>query len=297
MDLSAIEFENLIFDLVVVSGMVNVSWRTPGADGGRDIEGIFYEMDVSGTSRIRKWYVECKRYSQSVDWPTIYKKIAHADSHQADFLLLCTTSTFSPAAITEVERWNSQRRPLLIRLWPKHELENQLKRHPDLLLKYGLGPRTATPGKSLLAVALALSKSVSSHYSRQIFSNQSPDLMLQASQAFADLLSVRMDQLEREGGISPIFVTSTTNYVDGCDFSDQAIDVDAVGLRAFVAYLTALSRKRLKVEVQGPYSCRVAGISVERIVWKYRSVFDAIAIWADFEFAVADGVITIKQRV
>jgi hypothetical protein len=35
--LTPTEFENLVFDLLISRGMVNVAWRTPGADGGRDI--------------------------------------------------------------------------------------------------------------------------------------------------------------------------------------------------------------------------------------------------------------------
>src|SRR5258706_16433701 len=91
-ELTPLEFENLIFDLMTSRGMSNVVWRTPGADGGRDIEGQTTELDLSGTAVSRKWYVECKRYATSVDWPTIYPKLSYADSHHADFLLLCTTS-------------------------------------------------------------------------------------------------------------------------------------------------------------------------------------------------------------
>lgn len=129
--LAPTDFENLIFDLLVLGGMKNVNWRTPGADGGRDIEGFTAELDLSGRQQIKKWFVECKRYARSVDWPTIYHKIAYADSNQADVLLMCTTSSFSPAAITEVDKWNNSRRAMSVRLWPRHELEIQLKHYPD----------------------------------------------------------------------------------------------------------------------------------------------------------------------
>src|SRR5882762_11897463 len=103
LNLTPTEFENLIFDLMVTRGMTNVQWRTPGADGGRDIEAATTELDFSGAQVIRKWFIECKRYEKSVDWPTIYSKISYAESHQVDFLLLCTTATFSPAAINRVD--------------------------------------------------------------------------------------------------------------------------------------------------------------------------------------------------
>jgi hypothetical protein len=40
-DLSPRQFENVVYDLVSAAGLRNAVWRTPGADGGRDIEGDF----------------------------------------------------------------------------------------------------------------------------------------------------------------------------------------------------------------------------------------------------------------
>jgi restriction endonuclease Mrr len=64
-------FENLVFDLVQIIGLENVVWRTPGADGGRDIEGDMEVRDMSGGLVLQKWFVECKRYRASIDWPTV----------------------------------------------------------------------------------------------------------------------------------------------------------------------------------------------------------------------------------
>ena len=74
------QFENLVYDLVTSAGLRNAVWRTPGSDGGRDIEGEMATTDFSGFHTITKWYVECKRYAASVDWPTVWEKIAYADS-------------------------------------------------------------------------------------------------------------------------------------------------------------------------------------------------------------------------
>lgn len=57
-DLSPTEFENLIYDLMVAKGMVNVVWRTPGADGGRDIEADSIHRDISDALGFSKWYIE-----------------------------------------------------------------------------------------------------------------------------------------------------------------------------------------------------------------------------------------------
>ena len=110
LDLSSTEFENLIFDLVKIKGAENVSWRTPGADGGRDIDSYIYETDFSGVVHPKKWYIECKRYASSVDWPTIYSKLAYAVSNNADYLLMCSTSKYTPIALNEVEKHNELHR-------------------------------------------------------------------------------------------------------------------------------------------------------------------------------------------
>lgn len=142
-------FENFTFDLLVEKGMQNVSWRTPGADGGRDIEGDFFRADISGSSYLERWYIECKRYNSSVDWPTIFGKLSYAESNGADFLLMCTTSCFTPNAITEVSKWNVRRGSAKVRLWPGHEIEHQVKPFRDLQTKYGLLPSLTSQGDKL----------------------------------------------------------------------------------------------------------------------------------------------------
>src|SRR5689334_4421657 len=94
--LSPGQFENLTFDCMKAAGLKNVVWRTPGADGGRDIEGYAFDRDLSGQDVVQKWYVECKLYSSSLDWPTIWNKISYADAQGADFLLVVTNSNPSP---------------------------------------------------------------------------------------------------------------------------------------------------------------------------------------------------------
>jgi len=300
LNLTPTEFENLIFDLMVTRGMTNVQWRTPGADGGRDIEAATTELDFSGAQVIRKWFIECKRYEKSVDWPTIYSKISYADSHQVDFLLLCTTATFSPAAISRVDAWNSSHRTVSIRLWPKHELDLQFQQHPDLLLKYRLANTPSTPGRSILTLALALSKTVSSHYSRLVFEDRKPDLMLQAAQSFSHLLTRRMDDLEREGAIMPTFPQGLKGKqpLAGCKFLVDTLTVDETGLIAFVAYLAALANKTIDIhEEADPSSCRLTSTArLSDILSRYGTTFGAIATWADFEFHVTTSHIRIQQR-
>jgi hypothetical protein len=102
------EFENFAYDLLLLSGMRNLVWRTPGADGGRDLEGEFSTIDFSGDHATQRWYIECKRYKSAIDWPTVHEKLAIAENHRADFLLFVTTSNFSSPCRDEVDRRNKR---------------------------------------------------------------------------------------------------------------------------------------------------------------------------------------------
>lgn len=136
--LSPIEFENLTFDLVQLLGLKNCVWRTPGSDGGRDIQGDFLNSDFSNSIRVEKWYIECKRYDKTIDWATIWKKIAFADVHEADLLLFITTSEISPQAKSEIDQWNQSHRFPIVRFWDIHSLIRNLNAFPVLLIKYRL---------------------------------------------------------------------------------------------------------------------------------------------------------------
>ena len=292
------EFENLLFDLAMSIGMRNVAWRTPGADGGRDIEGETTDVDFAGFSVVRKWYIECKRYARSVDWPTIYSKIPYADNHRANYLLLATTSQFSPAAITEVNRWNCAGRAPIIRLWPRHEIEMRLKQFPDLRLKYGFIDAFDGPGRTIVTLALALSKTVSSHHSKLVFRGADADPMLEASQAIADLLSIRMQDIERAGRIRPSFPVSTRHVATNCTFTKDTVDIDGPGLRAVLTYLVALTQKTLRVEVVDPRYCRIMdGTSLKDVLVRYWDVFIAISVWSDLELDVGPNYIGLRQRL
>src|ERR1700688_1987008 len=103
------EFENLSYDILFLSGVQNLRWRTPSADGGRDLEGDLPVVDFSGETVRQRWYIECKRYSRSLNWPIVYEKLTIAINHTADYLLFITTSNFSPQCRDEVQRHNEKR--------------------------------------------------------------------------------------------------------------------------------------------------------------------------------------------
>jgi hypothetical protein len=198
--LTPIEFENLTFDLLQELGLENLVWRTPGADGGRDIEGDLPVRDLSGSLVHQRWFVECKRYRGAIDWPTVWNKAAFAQNNDADFLLLMTTSTPSPPCETEITKWNAHKRQPIIRAWRGYQLQRILSRFPAIRLKYGLLSPTDDKGASFVSLAIDLAKFIQSAYAVSEMRQDNP-VPLQAAAAVAELLSARMQDFETVGKI------------------------------------------------------------------------------------------------
>ena len=70
--LSAVEFEEFCFDLLHALGFINIDWRkgTPlkssPAHSGRDIVAHEERIDVDGSKRHEKWFVDCKHCKKAV---------------------------------------------------------------------------------------------------------------------------------------------------------------------------------------------------------------------------------------
>jgi Restriction endonuclease len=167
LQLSPTLFEQLVYDLTVLSGLTNVTWRTPGSDGGRDIEGEYQATDFSGILRLERWYVECKRYTAAIDWPTVHNKIAHASAFGADYLLICTTSTLSPSCKDALSAYTRQHERPRVRAWEGPEMELRVQREAALLLKYGLGGDRRDVDSALAPVNDIVAKLVHVAYGEQ----------------------------------------------------------------------------------------------------------------------------------
>jgi hypothetical protein len=183
------DFENLAFDLLQSAGMRNMVWRTPGADGGRDIEGQCVFNDLSGAITVQKWYVECKRYSSPVDWPTLWGKIAYADNQEADFLLLVTNSNPSPQCETQLSAWNAQRRRVQVRVWRGYEIANILDGYPAVATKYGLRDKPAPIDVEFLPLFIEVTKVAQASYTA-LELNADPGPGLEVAASLTELISL-----------------------------------------------------------------------------------------------------------
>jgi hypothetical protein len=194
--LTPLQFENLTFDLLIRAGWRNVVWRTPGADGGRDIEADAVFVDPSEHLTSEHWYIECKHYSSSIDWPTLHPKLAYAINHEADFLLLVTTATLSPRCAEEVALHEQRKAPPRIRVWDGPHLEHLVPRYPLVMVKFGLSTTPNTDAAmGLLPFVLEVSKVVQSAYGNAIVRDAS-DSSLELCAALLELASARLEHPE-----------------------------------------------------------------------------------------------------
>jgi Restriction endonuclease len=182
----------------VLCGLRNAIWRTPGADAGRDIEGEFLAYDLSESVSLQRWYIECKRYSKTLDWPTAHNKLPYAINHRADFLLFVTTGHLSPRCREEISSHNAIGNRPLMRVWDSPKLENIVRRYPLLLFKYRLDSNIERLLPSVLPLVQIASKAIQTSYGHAT-SAGSPDPALESAAALVDLLAARL----AEGQILP----------------------------------------------------------------------------------------------
>lgn len=296
--LTPTQFENLIFDLMVLRGMSNVHWRTPGADGGRDIEGETSVVDFSGYQRTEKWFVECKNYSSAIGWPLVYEKIAHADAAAADVLLMCTQSTFSPTAISRAQEWNNRQGSVKVRLWPRHDLELRLGEHPDLQIKYGISANNHQSGSSITRLVLTIYKALTSYDANREYASRPAERMFEAALEISSLVHKKMEDIELRGKVSSSELKSEDN-----DFVQIKVDgycrLDRHGVKAYAHLLAALSSSKVTVQSDGKDKCVVhsdGSHNLTDVIRRHSGSFNSICFWSNFDASVMDGEIKLVQR-
>ena len=197
-DLSPREFENLVFDCAKAIGISNLVWRTPGADGGRDMEGLVYTRDISGHQKTDIWYVECKRYNTSIDWPTVWKKIAYADVLDADVFFLVTNNNPSPKCESKIQEWNAKKKKPIIRVWRGYDFPSFLRSQPSISASYGLAPNLSPAQGQLISLSDLILRITHSAYAACIFDHD-PLPALETASALSELLHHRLADFQSFG--------------------------------------------------------------------------------------------------
>lgn len=246
-DLSPVEFENMTYDLLQCVGLINLVWRTPGQDGGRDIEGLHSIRDLSGYVSIERWYVECKRYSSAIDWPTVWQKVSYAHNAGADYLLVVTNSNPSPNCESQITAWNNSEKSPKIRFWRGYEISGLLKLHKKVAVKYEMEFLGEAKG-SFVSVSEVMRGLVLSAYAFSEI-NDFNNPALEVAAAIAELIAVRMRNLDEYGRMAFSRVNSEGSFYDWIDCDDEIDFLDEFGFRAIVAlfrYTTRSGRVRVK---------------------------------------------------
>jgi hypothetical protein len=230
------QFENLTYDILLLSGVQNLRWRTPSADGGRDLEGEVIHVDFSGETVRQRWYIECKRYAKAINWPTVYEKLTVAMNHQADYLLLVTTANVSVPCRDEIQRHN-ERRGVQIRIWPFYYLEQLLTIHGQVSVKYGLAKSPQSLHVDFEKIIQELTKLAQATYAAVQFDQKSVD-KVELIAAFTELILARTEDTRKHGRfISHRFVPNRDTF-DWCKPNPlPAASFDASSLRAALAVI------------------------------------------------------------
>lgn len=240
-DLSAHEFENLTYDILRLSGFENLTWRTPGADGGRDIDGIVFITDASGQRDTQRWYVECKRYDSSISWPILWQKLAYADVKKADFLLLSTNSNPSPQCETQIAEWNRTARSPRVRVWRSYDLDHLIRLHGVVALKYGLREPTSAFDYDFGGLSELLTKTVQASYVANSLGLES-NRALEAAAAISELLTLRIKQVKHLGRFPSAAEDFEDSLYPWVAIGGELAGFDPASLRAVCAFLRFAAR-------------------------------------------------------
>lgn len=145
------DFEELIYDLLIAVGMVNVKWRRGSgqggatADQGRDIIAQELRRSVDGSEFLDTWFVQCKHYVKGVPPEKLQGALTWANAERPDVLLFAVSNFLSNPAKNYLDSYKRNNAPpYQIRTWERKDLERLLSSHPALFRKYGLDPHDPT---------------------------------------------------------------------------------------------------------------------------------------------------------
>ncbi len=276
-------FENLAFDLLWSLGVKNLVWRTPGSDGGRDLEGITYRIDITGNEVVEKWHIECKRYTSSVDWPTVWQKLAYAQSHDADFLLLFLSSQPSPQCEDEIQNWNSSSKRPTIRIIRGHEIQSLLRPYPLLRIKYGLQLPAESIAPSLLPVHIQIMQLL--HYiSCAIEFGEDFSYALDAAISLSEFSGTILSSAGEYSDFSLLPPSDKHEYFDWVRYEGSLERFNDVFIRALVSSLRFFSKTSHVTIACSGQTAEIAFCSIEPLGKTASDFLGKLAIIADVDF-------------
>lgn len=141
MDLKGKDLEECVYWLLDAMGAKDLEWRVGGtgggaADGGRDLEALFFEVDDEGELKPQRWWVECKGRTGTVESDEVKSAVNNALAYDGlDRLIIATNTQYSNPTRDWVKAWQGKHPVPKIQLWDRTHLERYLSRHPDVVLR------------------------------------------------------------------------------------------------------------------------------------------------------------------
>ena len=134
-NISGVEFEKLVYDLLSDLGYQDLDWRKGTAadstspDSGIDIEASLRKQDPDGDEYFEKWVVQIKHHSRSVGWSQVQGAFYAAKVAKPDVLLLVTSSHFTNPCKDQLRRYlDNEGLPYRVRIWERPKIEALLAR-------------------------------------------------------------------------------------------------------------------------------------------------------------------------
>jgi hypothetical protein len=140
-DLKAKDLEECVYWLLDAMGAKDLEWRVGGtgggaADGGRDLEVGFFVPGEDGELVRKKWWVECKGRTATVEADEVKSATNNALAfEELDNLVIVTNTQFSNPTRDWVKVWQRKHPKPTVQLWDRTQLERYLSRHPDVVLR------------------------------------------------------------------------------------------------------------------------------------------------------------------
>jgi hypothetical protein len=143
--LSSTKFEELVHDLLLASGFVNIDWRkgtglaTSPADKGRDIVCELPRSDPDGSEYFEKYFVDCKHFKKGVPPKELANLLTWAEAERPDVAVFAVSNFLSNPAKDYIESYRKNNRPpFKIKHWEKPQLVRMMSRKMVLQRKYNL---------------------------------------------------------------------------------------------------------------------------------------------------------------
>ncbi|OPH81830.1 restriction endonuclease [Nitrobacter vulgaris] len=133
--------EECLFWLLDGIGARDLEWRLGGigsgaADGGRDLEARFYTPGADGQIEPKRWWVECKGRTGTVEKDAVTSACNNVLSDRnVDCLLIVTNTTFSNPTRDWVKTWQARFPKPQVLLWDQPVLERMLSDQPSTVLR------------------------------------------------------------------------------------------------------------------------------------------------------------------